>query len=85
MEVSLAFDQCNQHCCPWQGSSDESGDLSGGLEQVVVFDLKCLFPNGGCGLLATFNDGVHSKVWGDSEKSQSQDNGKSNKESGNIL
>ena len=85
MEVSLTFDQCDQQHCPWWRSSDESGDLTGGLKQVVAFDLKCLFPNGGCNLLAAFNDGVHSKVWGDSEKSQSQDNGKSNKESGNIL
>ena len=70
-EASLAFDRCDQQHCPQQGSSDESGDLTGGLEQVVVFDLKCLFPNGSCNPLATFNDGVCSKVWGDSEKSQS--------------
>ena len=70
-EVSLAFDQCNQNHCPQQGSSDESGDLTGGLEQVAVFDLNCLFPNSSCNPLATFDDGVCSKVQGDSEKSQS--------------
>ena len=66
------------------GSSDESGDLTRGLEQVAVFSLNCLFPNGGCNQLATFNDGVCSEVEGDSEEGQSQDNGKSSKEGGNV-
>ena len=71
MEVSLAFDQCDQQHCPEWGSSDESGDLTSCLKQVVVFNLKCLFPDGSCNPLATFDDGVCSKVQGDSEKSQS--------------
>ena len=50
-----------------------------------MFDLKCLFPNGGHDLLATFNDGICSKVQSDSKKSQSQDDGKSNEESRNVL
>ena len=71
MEASLTFDQCNQQHCPEQRSGDESGDLTGSLEQVTAFDLNCLFPNGSCNPLATFNDGVCSKVQGDSEKGQS--------------
>ena len=66
-------------------SGDKSGDLTGCLEQVMVFDLKCLLPNVGDNLFATFNDGVCSEVQGDSEGSQSQDNGQSDKESGDVL
>ena len=84
-EVSLTFDQCDQQHCPEQGSSDESGDLTSCLKQVVAFNLKCLFPDGGCNLLATFDDGVCSEVWGDSEKSQPQDDGESDKDSGSVL
>ena len=51
----------------------------------MAFDLKCLSPNGGCNPLAFFNDGVCSKVWGNFKKSQTQGNGESDKESGNVL
>ena len=67
-EECLASDRCDHHCHPQQWGSDESGDLAGGLEQLVVFDLKCLFPCSDCDLLATFNNDVCSWVWGDSQK-----------------
>ena len=71
MEECLAFDRCDHHCHPqWEGS-DDSGDVASGLEQIAVFNLKCLFPCGDCHLLATFDDGVGSQVQGDSKKSQS--------------
>ena len=84
-QESLTFDQCDQHHCPQERSSNESGDLTGGLKQIAVFDLKCLFPNVVHDLSAAVNDGVGSEVQGDSKKSQSQDNGQSNEESGNDL
>ena len=85
MEASLTFDRCNQWCRPEQWSSDESGDLTRCLKQVVAFDLKCLFPDGGCDPLTTFDDGVGSEIQRDSEKSQSQDNGESDEECGSVL
>ena len=85
MEVSLTFDGCDQQCCPWWGSSDQSGDLTGGLKQVAAFHLNHLFPNSSHNLFATFDDGVCSKVWGDSKKSQSQDDGESNEDGRSVL
>ena len=84
-EASFTFDRCDQECRPEWWSSDESGDLTGCLKQVAAFNLKCLFLEVGDNLFATFNDGVCSKVQGDSKKSQSQDNGQSHKESRNVL
>ena len=69
VQESLTFDQCDQHHCPWERSSDESGDLTGRFKQVAAFNLKCLFPKAGDNLFATFDDGVSPKVWGGSEKS----------------
>ena len=70
-EASLAFDRCNQQCRPEWWSSNQSGDLTGCLKQVVVFDLKCLFPDGSYDPLTALDDGVGSEVQGDSKKSQS--------------
>ena len=71
MEAGLAFDQCDQHHCPQERSSDELGDLTCRLKQVVAFDLKCLSPEVGEDLFAAFNDDVSSGILGDSKKSQS--------------
>ena len=70
-EAGLAFDRCDQRHCPEQWSSDESGDLTRCLKQVAAFNLKCSFPKVGDNLLATFDDGVGSKIWGDNKKSHS--------------
>ena len=60
MELSLTFDRGDQHHCPWERSVNEAGVLTGGLKQVVAFDLKCLFPDGSCDPLTAFDDGVGS-------------------------
>ena len=59
--------------------------MTGCLKQVVAFDLKCLFPDSSHDPLAAFDDGVSSEVQGDSEKSQSQDDGQSDEEWRSVL
>ena len=75
--MCLAFDRCDQHHCPQERSSDESGDLTCRLKQVAVVELKCLFPETGGDSLTAFEDSGGSKIEGDSEECQSQDEGQS--------